>query len=92
MLFFAHILSKIVIQEIGVPCVLLEKLNESNQAIMILFNFFFFFTGPSTSFSSCSKYRSKSKTPANEQKKPAEVRTGLVTGSFLSYSFHVPKP
>lgn len=41
--FFAHILSKIVIQEIRVPCVLLEKLNELNWAIRILFYLFLFF-------------------------------------------------
>uniref|UniRef100_A0A8U7NQI6 Jade family PHD finger 3 n=1 Tax=Corvus moneduloides TaxID=1196302 RepID=A0A8U7NQI6_CORMO len=45
---------------------------------------------PSTSFSSCSKYRSKSKTPANEQKKPAEVfRKDLISAMKLPDSHHV---
>ncbi|KAH0624654.1 hypothetical protein JD844_032327, partial [Phrynosoma platyrhinos] len=45
---------------------------------------------PSTSFSFCSKYRSKSKTPANEQKKPAEVfRKDLISAMKLPDSHHV---
>ncbi|XP_015266452.1 PREDICTED: protein Jade-3 [Gekko japonicus] len=45
---------------------------------------------PSTSFSSCSKYRSKSKTPANEQKKPAEVfRKDLISAMKLPDSHHI---
>uniref|UniRef100_H3A0A1 Jade family PHD finger 3 n=1 Tax=Latimeria chalumnae TaxID=7897 RepID=H3A0A1_LATCH len=44
---------------------------------------------PSTSFSSCSKYRSKSKTPASDQKKPAEVSaTEPVSSLQLSLSIH----
>lgn len=49
------------------------------------FYFFFFLIGPSTSFSSCSKYRSKSKTPANEQKKPAEVRIRVKDWSLVVF-------
>nr|XP_060625822.1 protein Jade-3 isoform X2 [Anolis sagrei ordinatus] len=45
---------------------------------------------PSTSFSFCSKYRTKSKTPANEQKKPAEVfRKDLISAMKLPDSHHV---
>ncbi|XP_039175563.1 protein Jade-3 isoform X2 [Crotalus tigris] len=45
---------------------------------------------PSTSFSFCCKYRSKSKTPANEQKKPAEVfRKDLISAMKLPDSHHI---
>ncbi|XP_038613021.1 protein Jade-3 [Tachyglossus aculeatus] len=45
---------------------------------------------PSTSFSSCLKYRSKSKTAASEPKKPAEVfRKDLISAMKLPDSHHV---
>uniref|UniRef100_A0A6I8NMA7 Jade family PHD finger 3 n=1 Tax=Ornithorhynchus anatinus TaxID=9258 RepID=A0A6I8NMA7_ORNAN len=45
---------------------------------------------PSTSFSSCLKYRSKSKTAGSEPKKPAEVfRKDLISAMKLPDSHHV---
>ncbi|KAL7983775.1 hypothetical protein Chor_000651 [Crotalus horridus] len=80
----------------------LQKLDEKSeielrrQQISIFFFFLIVFLflavhiGPSTSFSFCSKYRSKSKTPANEQKKPAEVfRKDLISAMKLPDSHHI---
>nr|XP_033804193.1 protein Jade-3 isoform X3 [Geotrypetes seraphini] len=45
---------------------------------------------PSTSFSSCGKYRSKSKLSANEQKRPAEVfRKDLISAMKIPDSQHI---